>query len=114
MKTLILFMGLVSLSITHSYAQKKPVDKATAAPFQGTKHFCSFLKPVKFDVTVKGNKVSIIHTYKEYVKKVEGAFINGKLFTNDPAEKTNKRYIGRYYKIGKTYIGINNLEGGIM
>lgn len=74
-------------------------------------HFCSNHKPVKYDVTIKGNNVSIIRTYKEYIKKVKGTFTRSKLFTDDPDEKQNKGYAGRYYKITKTFLAINNLEG---
>lgn len=111
MKNLICLVTCVILfSITHANAQKKPVHKATASPFQGTKEFCSFSKPVKYKVTITGKKVTIIYLYKEYKNIVKGEFRNGKLFTNDKNE--TKLNAGRVYLLTSTYISINNLEGG--
>ena len=109
---LLLPFSLLLLSMTPVRAQKKTSHKTTVVPFQGTLHFCSNIKPVQYDVTITGNKVSIVRTYKEYIKKVKGTFTIGKLFTNDPDEKQNKGYAGRYYKITKTFLAVNNLEGG--
>lgn len=96
--------------ISNANAQKKPVYKATASPFQGTKEFCSFTKPTKYKVTITGKKVTIIYLYKEYKNIVKGEFRNGKLFTNDKNE--NKLNAGKVYLLTNTYISINNLEGG--
>lgn len=109
---LLLSINLLFLLVASLNAQNKLSLNTAIVPFQGTKHFCSFLKPVKYDVTIKGNKVSIIYTYKGYVKKITGTFVNGQLFTNDAEEKRNKGYTGRYYKISKTFLAVNNLEGG--
>jgi hypothetical protein len=109
---IVLCTSLFFLAITQVSAQEKGVRHTTIAPFQGTQHFCSNYKPVQYDVTIKGNKVSIVYRYKEYVKKVTGTFTHGKLFTNDPAERSNKAYASKYYKVSKTYLAVNNLEGG--
>lgn len=109
-KFLCLVNYCIFLSIANVNAQKKPVHKATASPFQGTKEFCSFTKPVKYKVTITGKKVIIIYLYKEYKNIVKGEFRNGKLFTNDKNE--TKVNAGRVYVLTSTYISINNLEGG--
>ncbi len=89
---------------------KKNVHKTAATPFQGTKEFCSFSKPVKYKVTMTGNKVIITYLYKEYKRMIKGEFRNGKLYTNDKDE--NKLNAGKYYLLTSTYLSINNLESG--
>ncbi len=42
---------------------------------------------MQYDVTIKGTKVLIIYTYKDFTKKISGTFIKGKVFTDDPNEK---------------------------
>ncbi len=98
------------LSIANPNAQKKHVHRATIIPFQGTKEFCSFSKPVKYKVTITGKKVAIVYLYKEYKNIVKGEFRNGKLFTNDKNE--TKLNAGSIYLLTSTTISINNLEGG--
>lgn len=67
---------------------------------------------MQYDVTIKGTKVLIIYTYKDFTKKVKVIFIKGKVFTDDSNETGKKGYEGRYYKISKDFLAINNLEGG--
>lgn len=109
-KLLSIIFCLVSLTFSNVDAQKEPVHKVTSAPFQGTKEFCSFLKPVKYKVTISGNKVAIVYLYKEYKNIVKGEFRYGKLYTNDKNE--NKANAGKVYRLTDTYISVNNLEGG--
>ncbi len=108
----IIFISYFVLTIAFVSAHSKLMRTASEAPFQGTKHYCSALKPVQYDVTIKGTKVLIIYSYKDFTKKVKGTFIKGKVFTDDPNETGSKGYAGRYYKISKDFLAINNLEGG--
>jgi hypothetical protein len=97
-------------AVANTIAQKKSLHKATTSPYQGTKEFCSFSKPVKYKVTITGRKVIIIYLYKDYKNIVKGEFRNGRLFTNDKNE--TKLNAGKVYLLTSTYISINNLEGG--
>lgn len=106
------FASYFVLTIALLSAQNRQMNTVLIAPFQGTKHYCSALKPVQYDIRIKGNKVLIIYTYKDYTKKVNGSFVKGKVFTDDPNETGSKGYKGRYYKISKEFLAINNLEGG--
>ena len=81
------------------------------APFQGVKEFCSFSKPLKFKVSITGNKVIITRIYNDNTRQVNGIIKNGKLYTNDPAEK-RFHFAGKYYLLTGSSLGINNLEGG--
>ncbi len=112
MKNLIfLCISFLFISITDISAQKKAAQKTTIAPFQGVKEFCSFLKPIKFKVSVTGNKVIITRIYNDNIQRINGIIKNGKLYTNDPAEKSN-RFAGKYYLLTGSSLRINNLEGG--
>jgi hypothetical protein len=110
-KLVFLILCLSALSITSINAQKKPLHKATATPFQGVKEFCSFTKPTRFKVSITGNKIVITKTYNENSNTVTGIIKNGKIYTNDPLEKSYK-FGGKYYLLSKTYLAVNNLEGG--
>lgn len=90
--------------------QSKRTTKYPGTPFQGTKEFCSFSKPVKYNVTITGNKVTIIYLYKEDKNTIKGEFRKGRLYTNDKSE--NKLNAGKVYRLSDTYISVNNLEGG--
>ncbi len=110
MKNLI-FLGVVLfISTTNISAQKKAFQKPAQLPFHGVKEFCSFSKPVKYKVSITGNKVIITYLYKEYEKMIKGEFKNGKLYTNDKDE--DKLIAGKYYILTSTSLSINNLEGG--
>ncbi len=106
-----IFISYFVLTIPFVSAQSKQMPKVPVAPFEGTKHYCSAFKPAQYDVTIKGTEVLIIYTYKDFTKKVKGTFIKGKVFTDDPNETRSKGYEGRYYKISKDFLAINNLEG---
>jgi len=106
-----IFISYFVLTMALVSAQSKLKRTASEAPFQGTKHYCSEFKPVQYDVTIKGIKVLIIYTYKDFTKNVKGTFIKGKVFTDDPNETGSKGYKGRYYKISKDFLAINNLGG---
>lgn len=96
------------LSITILNAQKNKSYK-TSTPFQGTKEYCSFIKPVKYIVSIKGNKAIITYKYKNYSNSVKGLFRNGKLYTTNPYE--NKMMAGRLYILTTASLRVNNLEG---
>ncbi len=110
MKNLIFLCVVLFISTTNISAQKKAFQKPAKLPFQGVKEFCSFSKPVKYKVSVTGNKVIITYLYKEYKKIIKGEFKNGKLYTNDKDE--DKLIAGKYYILTSTSLSINNLEGG--
>jgi hypothetical protein len=81
------------------------------APFQGKRTFCSAFKPVQYEVSVKGNAVLMYYVYKNDKQKITGIYRNGKLYTDDPDERTyNMR--GKYYVLTKNSLRRNNLEGG--
>lgn len=106
MKITLLITAIVCFACSNSSAQK-----TFSTPFQGTKEFCSFLKPVKFIVTISGSKAKIIHINSNQRDTTNGVFRNGKLYTDDMNEKTYDVQ-GKYYLITKTSLRINNLEGG--
>lgn len=112
LKNLILLcVSFLFLSIIDTIAQKKAVRKTTTAPFQGVKEFCSFSKPLKFKVSITGSKVIITRIYNDNTSRINGIIKNGKLYTNDPAEKSN-HFAGKYYLLTGASLSINNLEGG--
>src|SRR5436305_1655514 len=93
-------------------AQSKTLQKFAGTPFQGTKAFCDFIKPIKYKVFINGYHVTITEYYKdEQPRIIKGVYKGGKLFTDDPTEKQYKAS-GRYYVIYPASFGINNLEGG--
>ncbi len=85
--------------------------KLQQLPFKGVKEFCSFTKPAKFKVSITGNKIVITKTYNENSSTVTGIIKNGKIYTNDPLEKSYN-FGGKYYLLSKTEFRVNNLEGG--
>lgn len=111
MKNLIILCISLFTSITNISAQKRATPKNVKAPFQGVKEFCSFSKPLKFKVSITGNKVLITRIYKDNTSLIKGIKKNGKLYTNDPAEKSN-RFADKYYLLTNSSLSINNLEGG--
>jgi hypothetical protein len=107
----VFIIAVISFTINNAAGQSSNKSELSTAPFQGTKTYCSFLKPVKFIVTVRQNLVTIICNYKDESDTTTGKFINGKLYTNDVNEK-KFHVAGKYYIINKEYLRINNLEGG--
>jgi hypothetical protein len=75
-KLVYLIVCIVSILITSVNAQEKSLYKTTSAPFSGTKEFCSFPKPVKFVVSITGNKVVINKIYKDQINRVTGILKN--------------------------------------
>jgi hypothetical protein len=105
----ILLLAFASLHTGMLKAQTKTAKKYLRIPFQGTREFCSSLKPVKFKIVIKGLNVSIKEFYNnDKSKTVKGIFKRGKLFTNDPLEK-QFHVAGRLYVIYPESFGINNL-----
>ena len=99
MKTLITFLFTLFLVQGNLNAQAKEATKFPGTPFQGTKEYCDFLKPLRFTVLIKGNAVIITKFYnKEKPVTIKGSFKKGKLSTNDPTEK-QYRADAKYYKI---------------
>ena len=70
------FFVILFLSIKNLNAQKNHSFKTTT-PFQGTKEYCSFIKPVKYIVFIKGKNALITYKYKNYSKTAKGSFRNG-------------------------------------
>ncbi|HKG69639.1 MAG TPA: hypothetical protein VKA92_12280 [Segetibacter sp.] len=111
MKTLV-FIGIsLFISIAHTNAQKRIVQKTTKSPFQGIKEFCSFSKPIKFKLSVTGNGVITTKTYKDNTSRINGIMKNGNVYTNSPSEKRN-HIASKYYLLTSSSLSINNLEGG--
>lgn len=105
---------LLCLSITNMgrlQAQSKTPHKIIATPFQGTKEFCTYLHTSKYTVSIKGVKATITYSYKEYKNIFTGTFRNGKIYTNDPNEKSTKTG-GRYYQVTKDMVRVLNIENG--
>jgi hypothetical protein len=102
----------ILLLLSNISAQPKKTIKFPGTPFQGTREFCSSLKPLKYKVTITGILVTITTLYNnEKPQTVKGVYRKGKLFTNNPLEK-QFHVQGRLYVIYTTSFGINNLEGG--
>jgi hypothetical protein len=108
----ILLLAFASLHADSLKAQTKTAKEYPGTPFQGTKEFCSSLKPVKFKIAIKGLNVSIKEFYNnDKPKTVKGIYKKGKVYTDDPLEK-QFNVAGRLYAIYPTSFGINNLEAG--
>jgi hypothetical protein len=74
--------------------------------------YCSNVRQTKYRVAVNGSKVVITSVYKDNKTKVTGTMKNGKIYSNDPFEKENKAYAGKYYVLkGKTF-RVLNFENG--
>ena len=93
-------------------AQNSNAHNAVVAPFQGTKEFCEFYQRSKYLVTIKSNVVNIFFIKNNDTSKVNGKIINGKLYTDDTEEKSNKSLAGKYYLLTKDMIRILNTENG--
>ncbi len=107
----VIFLCVSFLYKSITSAQKEAISKTTTAPFQGVKEFCSFSKPLKFKVSITGTIVIITRIYNDNTRQVNGIIKNGKLYTNDPAEK-RFHFAGEYYLLSGSSLSINNLEGG--
>src|SRR5882672_4473572 len=104
--------AFVFLPHTHMLAQNTTVAKTSVAPFRGTKKFCAYTHSSIYTITVHGNNAKIVYTYNEDSTILQGTFKNGDLYTNDPDEKANKKFAGKYYKLTAKGFRILNTENG--
>jgi len=111
MKTLIISIA-ITLITTSVNAQDSNTKKTAAAPFQGTKEFCEFYQRSKYLVTIKNNIVKIFFIEDQDTSRINGKITNGKLYTDDAAEKSDKTLAGKYYLLTKDMIRILNTENG--
>jgi len=111
MKAVIISIA-ITLIATSVNAQNPNSKKTAIAPFQGTKEFCEFYQRSKYRVTIKSNLVAIFLIEGLDTSRVHGKIINGKLYTDDVAEKSDKNLAGKYYLLTKDMIRILNTENG--
>jgi len=111
MKTVTVYIIFTMFAAINVNAQNSNTTKSTA-PFQGTKEFCEFYQRSKYLVTIKGNIVTIFFIENNDTTRVNGKIINGKLYTDDQDEKSNKTLSGKYYLLTKDMIRILNTENG--
>jgi hypothetical protein len=112
MKTRIACIIFILFATYKLNAQNSTAHTLSTIPFQGTKEFCESYRNSKYIVNVKNNIVIISLVYKEDTSIVHGKIINGKLFTDDREEKSDKRLAGKYYLLTKEMIRILNTENG--
>jgi hypothetical protein len=74
--------------------------------------FCSGFGKTKYKLLINGNKIKIIRLYKEYTSTYTGVIKNGKIYSNDPDEKSLKDVWGKYYKLVGKNFGVLNIENG--
>ena len=111
MKAMIISI-VIGLVANHANAQNSNTKKTGIAPFQGTKEFCEFYQRSKYLVTIKSNIVKIFFIEDKDTSSINGKIINGKLYTDDAAEKSDKTLAGKYYLLTKDMIRILNTENG--
>jgi hypothetical protein len=76
------------------------------------KVYCSTYLKTKYRIIVTGSKIKITRIYKEYVDVIHGNLKNGKIFTDDPNEKSAKQFQGKYYQLKGKSFGVLNVENG--
>ncbi len=86
--------------------------KVTKNSVQKEKLYCSTFAKTKYKVLITGNKVRITRLYKEYVDVINGIFKNGKIYSDDTNEKSNKLAWGKYYKLNGNSFSVLNIENG--
>src|SRR4051812_11611734 len=113
MKKLLCFtVHLFFIAILNTSAQTTVAHKVIRAPFQGIREFCSFYQKSKYIVSIKDDSAVITCIYKGDSSKVNGKIRNGKLYTDDVQEKSDKKLAGKYYLLTKDMIRILNTENG--
>src|SRR5829696_3846629 len=88
-----------------------PKKVVTPIP-QKEKLYCSPWAKTKYKVLITGSKIKITRLYKEYVDVITGNWKNGKIYSNDPAEKGLKALSGKYYKLKGSTFSVLNIENG--
>lgn len=74
--------------------------------------YCSPYAETRYRVQVRKDKLKITRFYREYRNVFNGKLKNGKIYSDDPAEKGFKPVWGRYYKLGKNSFSVLNIENG--
>src|SRR5215212_5909371 len=86
--------------------------KTNKAVQKNEKIYCSDFVKTKYKLLINGNKIKITRLYKEYTSTYTGVIKNGKIYSNDPDEKSLKDVWGRYYKLVGKNFGVLNIENG--
>jgi hypothetical protein len=97
----------IELSITDTIPKK---TKAVAT--KSVQVYCSDFAKTKYKLVVTGSKIKITRFYKEFTDSYSGTIENGKIYSNDPNEKSLKDVWGRYYKLEGRNFGVLNIENG--
>ncbi|MGZ3952559.1 MAG: hypothetical protein ACXVBZ_14265 [Flavisolibacter sp.] len=79
---------------------------------KGEKWYCSDIAKTRYKLVVTGSKIKITRFYKEFTDSYSGTIKNGKIYSNDPNEKSLKDVWGRYYKLEGKNFGVLNIENG--
>lgn len=66
----------------------------------------------KYKILITGSSIKITRLYKEYVDVIMGTLKNGKIYSNDPNEKSFKPVWGKYYKLKDNNFGVLNTANG--
>jgi hypothetical protein len=92
----------------HDSLPKKPSVTANI----NEKLYCSDYAKSKYKIALLGSKIKITRLYKEYVETFSGTIKNGKIYSDNPDEKTIKGIKGKYYKFQDGFFGVLNIENG--
>jgi len=97
-----------------SNAQNKSIisiQKSNNDFFQGNKLFCSDYRKTKYRLFIKGNEISITSIYNGE-STIKGIIKNGKIYSSDAFEKSNKIFAGKVYIIRNNTLRILTSESG--
>jgi hypothetical protein len=89
-----------------------PIPRSDDIPGEKEKTYCSPFAKTKYKLLITKDKIRITRLYKEYKDVFRGIIKKGKIYSNDPNEKSFKPVWGKYYKLEKNNFGILNIENG--
>jgi hypothetical protein len=76
------------------------------------KIYCHSFRKTRYEVVISGNKIKITSIYHGTMNTVHGIIKGGKIYTDDPVEKTVRSQAGITYVIKGNLFRVKNLENG--
>ena len=115
MKSIFLFLLLINSGIclaNNSVSIDTIPKKNKLVSNKNEKLYCSDFAKTRYRLSVNGSKITITRFYKEYTDKYSGIIKHGKIYSNNPDEKSIKDLQGKYYKFEGKNFGVLNIENG--
>lgn len=119
-----LLTAILSISVTFTSTSKIEAKRESKSinsfSVLGTNHvvgakektYCSAFAKTKYKLLINKDKIKITRLYKEYKDVFTGVIKRGKIYSNDPNEKSFKPVWGKLYKLENGSFGVLNIENG--